>query len=235
MFKKSSAEKVRSEQPGARVVIVTMDSHLASATIRAQSVLSRTFPGLKLTVHAASEWGNSPSALERCIEDIEQGDIVIGAMLFLEEHFLPVLPALTARRDKCDAMICAMSAGEVMKLTRMGKFTMDGKASGPMALLKRLRGNTKPGESKKPGMAGAKQMKIVRQLPKLLRFIPGTAQDLRIYFLVLQYWLAGSEENITSMIGMLLDNYADGPRRSLRGIYKIQPEHEGQCSKQGHV
>jgi magnesium chelatase subunit H len=143
--------------------------------------------------------------------------------VIMHRCFLPVLPALTARRDKCDAMICAMSAGEVMRLTRMGKFTMDGKASGPMALLKRLRGNNKPGEGSKPGMAGAKQMKIVRQLPKILRFIPGTAQDLRNYFLVLQYWLAGSDENITSMIGMLLDNYADGPRRSLRGIYKVQP------------
>ena len=223
MIMNNSARKVQSANLSARVVIVTMDSHLASATIRAQSVLSRSFPGLTLTVHAASEWGNSPSALERCIEDIEQADIVIAAMLFLEDHFLPVLPALTARRDKCDAMICALSAGEVMRLTRMGKFTMDGKTSGPMALLKRLKGNSKPGEGSKPSAAGARQMKIVRQLPKILRFIPGTAQDVRIYFLVLQYWLAGSEENITSMIAMLLDNYADGPRRGLRGQFKVKP------------
>ncbi len=219
----NSARKVQIENLSARVVIVTMDSHLASATVRAQSVLSRSFPGLTLTVHAASEWGNSPSALARCIEDIEQADIVIAAMLFLEDHYLPVLPALTARRDKCDAMICALSAGEVMRLTRMGKFSMDGKTSGPMALLKRLKGNSKPGEGSKPSAAGARQMKIVRQLPKILRFIPGTAQDVRIYFLVLQYWLAGSEENITSMIAMLLDNYADGPRRALRGQFKVKP------------
>lgn len=223
MIMNNSARKVQSANLSARVVIVTMDSHLASATIRAQSVLSRSFPGLTLTVHAASEWGNSPSALARCIEDIEQADIVIAAMLFLEDHFLPVLPALTARRDKCDAMICALSASEVMRLTRMGKFSMDGKTSGPMALLKRLKGNSKPGEGSKPSAAGARQMKIVRQLPKILRFIPGTAQDVRIYFLVLQYWLAGSEENITSMIAMLLDNYADGPRRGLRGQFKVKP------------
>lgn len=223
MIMNNSARKVQSANLSARVVIVTMDSHLASATIRAQSVLSRSFPGLTLTVHAASEWGNSPSALARCIEDIEQADIVIAAMLFLEDHFLPVLPALIARRDKCDAMICALSASEVMRLTRMGKFSMDGKTSGPMALLKRLKGNSKPGEGSKPSAAGARQMKIVRQLPKILRFIPGTAQDVRIYFLVLQYWLAGSEENITSMIAMLLDNYADGPRRGLRGQFKVKP------------
>ena len=35
-----------------------------------------------------------------------------------------------------------MSGAEVMKLTRMGRFSMDGEASGPVALLKRLRGKT---------------------------------------------------------------------------------------------
>ena len=53
---------------------------------------------------------------------------------------MPVLPALQARRDHCDAMVCCLSAGEVMKLTRMGRFSMDGQQGGPLALLKRLRG-----------------------------------------------------------------------------------------------
>ena len=58
-------------------------------------------------------------------------------------------------------------------------------------------------------------MKMLRRLPKLLRFIPGTAQDVRAYFLTLQYWLAGSEENIANMVRLLVDRYADGPRRAL--------------------
>ena len=41
-----------------------------------------------------------------------------------------------------------------------------------------------------------------------MRFIPGTAQDVRAYFLALQYWLAGSEENLTNMVRMLVDRYA---------------------------
>ena len=57
-------------------------------------------------------------------------------------------------------------------------------------------------------------------MPKLLRFIPGTAQDMRAYFLTLQYWLAGSEQNIANMVRLLVDRYADGPRRGLRGIVK---------------
>jgi magnesium chelatase subunit H len=199
------------------VVIVTMDTHLSSAIDRARVALRRELPGLTLTVHAASEFADSPDALERCRSDIARGDIVIATMLFMEEHFLPVLPALQARRDHCDALVCAMSAGEVVKLTRIGKFTMDGSSSGPMALLRRLRGNKgKPGS----GSSGAQQMKMLRRIPQLLRFIPGAAQDVRAYFLTLQYWLGGSEENVYNMVRFLIDRYADGPRRSLRGQAK---------------
>ncbi|MGZ8274469.1 MAG: magnesium chelatase subunit H [Burkholderiaceae bacterium] len=63
-------------------------------------------------------------------------------------------------------------------------------------------------------------MKMLRRVPQLLRFIPGTAQDVRAYFLTLQYWLAGSEENVASMVHFLVDRYADGPRRALRGLGK---------------
>ncbi|RYF32308.1 MAG: magnesium chelatase subunit H, partial [Comamonadaceae bacterium] len=204
-----------------RVVVVTMDSHLAGATQRAQRTLAKTLPGLKLTVHAAAEWGDDPTALDRCKSDIAEGDIVIAAMLFMEDHYLPVLPDLVARRDHCDAMVCAMSAGEVTKLTRMGKFDMSATPTGPMAFLKRLRG--KPADAADPSSrttAGAQQMRTLRRLPKILRFIPGTAQDVRAYFLTLQYWLAGSEDNIAHMVHFLVDRYADGPRRALRGVGK---------------
>ena len=66
-------------------------------------------------------------------------------------------------------------------------------------------------------------MKMLRQLPKLLRFIPGTAQDMRAYFLTLQYWLAGSEQNIANMIRLLVDRYAGRPApQALRGVVKAE-------------
>ncbi len=212
--------------PAMRVVLVTMDSHSASATERANRTLAKTMPGLQLTVHAAAEWGDDAAALERCRADIAHGDIVIATMLFLEDHFLPILPALQARRDHCDAMVCAMSAGEVTKLTRMGKFDMSAPATGAMAFLKRLRSKpeVKSGDGKVESgaraTAGAKQMKMLRRLPKILRFIPGGAQDVRAYFLTLQYWLAGSQENIANMVHFLVDRYAQGARSELRGLAK---------------
>lgn len=208
------------------VVLVTMDSHLASAAERASALLAQSLPGLRLTVHAAAEWGDNPQALARCQNAIARAHIVIATMLFLEDHFLPILPDLQDRREHCDAMVCAMSAAEVTKLTRMGKFDMSAPATGAMAFLKRLRGKP-PGKDdgnkgKGQGTAGAQQMKTLRMLPKILRFIPGTAQDVRAYFLTLQYWLAGSQDNIGNMVRLLVDRYADGPRKAMRG--QARPE-----------
>jgi len=199
-----------------RVVIVTMDSHLSSATARAAQRLARELPGLTLSIHAADEWGSEPAALERCRQDIARGDIVITTMLFLEDHFKPLLQALQERREHCDAMVCAMSAAEVVRLTRLGRFNMDGTQGGPMSMLKRLRGSKKDSRT-----AGADQMKMLRRIPQMLRFIPGTAQDVRAYFLTLQYWLAGSEDNVMNMVRYLIGRYASGPRAGLRSNAKI--------------
>ena len=199
-----------------RVVIVTLDSHLAGGVERAQHALLRELPGLRLSLHAAAEWGDDAAALERCRADIAQGDIVVVTMMFMDDHIRAVAPALLARRDACDAMICCMSAGEVIKLTRIGRFRMDRPASGVLALLKRLRGARDNQSS-----SGAQQMKMLRRLPKILRFIPGTAQDVRAYFLTLQYWLAGSDDNIANMVRYLVDRYAAGARAVLRGT--LQP------------
>ena len=209
--------------PSVRVVIVTLDSHLASAAESARVKLLKEIPGLRFSMHAAADWEHDPNALERCRDDISKGDIIIANMLFMEDHIQAVLPALQARRDYCDAMIGAMSAGEVMRLTRLGAFKMDGTPGGAMALLKRLRGSPKKVEN---GSSGASQMAMLKRIPKLLRFIPGTAQDVRAYFLTLQYWLAGSEENVVNLVRFLVDRYADGDRRSLRGTLSAKAPRE---------
>jgi magnesium chelatase subunit H len=198
-------------------VLITLDGHLAGAAERAFAQLARQAPGLECSMHCAGEWAGDPGLLEDCLDDIAKANIVIACMLFMEEHLDPVLSALKARRDECDAMLCFMSAGEVMKLTRVGGFSMDGKQSGPLALLRRLRG----AKSNKDGSSGAKQMALLRRLPRILRFIPGTAQDVRIYFLAMQYWLSGSQQNIRNLIAMLVTRYASGERARFRNLVKV--------------
>ncbi len=229
MPKPTSAGKqaqAQTQTPRMSVVLLTMDSHLASAADSAGEKLARQLPGVHLQTHSASAWRDSETALAACLAAVAQADIVIVTMLFMEDHFLPVLDALQARRDHCDAMVCIMSAPPVTQLTRMGKLVMGRESSGLMALLKKLRPSAKnkdTGEEKgAPSNAGAKQMAMLRRLPKLLRFIPGTAQDLRLFFLTMRYWLAGSEHNIEHMVQTLVHRYAQGPRQHLRAL--AQPE-----------
>ena len=204
-----------------RVVVVTMDSHMATAMARAEAELQRELPGLTIAVHAADEWSHDPKLLAACHEDIANGDIVVATMLFLDDHIRDVLPALTARRDTCDAMVCCVSAKEVVRLTRIGKVDMTVEATGAMAMLKKLRPKGKAG---KPASSGERQMRMLRRLPRLLRFIPGAAQDMRAYFLSMQYWLAGSEQNLANMVRLLAERYAAGPRSVAAGTFQpVQP------------
>ena len=79
------------------VVIVTMDGHFGAAVERAQAELAAEMPGLRLSVHSADEWASDAHALSACHADIARGDIIIAAMLFLDDHVRMVMPALEAR------------------------------------------------------------------------------------------------------------------------------------------
>ena len=221
----SVAERERVTTPRMRVVLLTMDLHLASAASGAAARLAQRIPGLVFEVHSAAHWRADAQALASCHQAIAQADLVIVSMLFMEDHFLPVLDALQARRARCDAMVCIMSAPPVMALTRMGKLVMGQQSTGLMALLKKLR----PTASKKEGQdqgsaqnAGARQMAMLRRLPKLLRFVPGTAQDLRLFFQTMRYWLGGSEHNIEHMVLALVQRYAMGAREPLRALAQAE-------------
>ena len=204
-----------------RVVIVTLDSHLAGAVDLARSALRRELPGIELALFSASEWCGNPSELEACRAAIAEGDIIVVNMLFMEDHVEAVRDALEARRDHCDAMICCLAAPEIARLTRMGSLDMSRRDGGGLALLKKLRGKSSA-DSARPSTAGARQMAVLRRLPQILRFIPGTAQDLRVYFLAMRYWLLGSQANIANLVRMTVGRYAAGPRAALNGRVRAE-------------
>ncbi|MBT9289862.1 magnesium chelatase subunit H [Prosthecodimorpha staleyi] len=199
-----------------RVVIVTLDHHLSSVVDRAALRLAAELPGLVLDLHAAADWEGDPASLDAARAAVAKADIVIASMLFMEDHARAILPALQARRDACDAMVICMSAAEVTRLTRIGGFDMSAPKGAAMSFLNKLR----PKSSQTRGGAGQGQLKMLRRIPQFLRFIPGTAQDVRAYFMALQYWLAGSEDNIANLVRMMVERYAAGPRAGLRRAVK---------------
>ena len=204
-----------------RVTILTLDAHFAEAFAGARRRLARELPGLTLTMHVAADYANDTARAAAACADISTADIIIAGQLFTEESAGPVKEAIAARRASCDAVCAMLCVNEVVKLTRLGKYSMADEdrstsAWSPLALLKKLRGERTEGRS-----AGERQLAALKRLPKLLRFIPGTAQDVRSWFLAMQYWLAGSEENLANLVRMLVHRYAAGPRTALKGALTV--------------
>ena len=198
---------ITGKAPGYRVVIVTLDSHAAGPAARAMERLETDYPGLSVSIHAAAEWGETPGTFETAREAVEQADLIIANLLFLEEHVSRILPVLRARRDHCDALVGIVADPEIVKLTRMGSLDMTAPPSGAAKLIKRLRGSSKPSSN-----SGERKMAMLRRLPKILKFVPGKAQDLRAWFLTMQYWLGGSDDNVEAMLRFLLNRYAEAEK-----------------------
>lgn len=194
----------KSPRASYNVVIVTLDSHAAGPAARITPRLAADFPGLNVSVHAAAEWAENPVALARAREAVDSADIVVANLLFIEEHITAILPQLQAARDRADAFVGMVADPQIVNLTKMGDLDMSKPASGMMALMKKLRGNKSGAQAN----SGEKQMSMLRRLPKILRFIPGKAQDLRSWFLCMQYWLGGSDDNIEQMIRYLVSRYS---------------------------
>ena len=201
------------------IAIVTLDGHMASAVARAERSLQRNMPALKLDVHALADWDEHAEAREACRASLAKADIVVANMVFLEDHAKALEPMLTEARVRADAVVACMAAPEIVRMTKLGGLDMAKPAGGLVSILKRLRGSRGKG-----GTTGERQMRTLRRLPKLLRFIPGKAQDLRSYFLCLQYLLAGSDENIADLVRHLVGRYARGEREALReGTVATEP------------
>ena len=208
-----------------RFVIVTLDAHLAGAFESARTQLRRDLPGLELSLHVQAEWDADPSAIERARADIARANVIACAQLFTEEQAAPILDAVKARRDEADAVFCALCTGELTRQTKLGRFSMladaDRSPLSPMSLLKKLRGSREDGKS-----SGERQMTALRRLPKLLRFLPGTAQDVRAYFLSIQYWLGGTDDNLVGLVKYHVNRYAAAERSVYRDSLAVpEPQH----------
>ena len=131
-------------RPSVRVVIVT-HGQPSGRRRRARAIerWCKCMPGLKLSVHAAAEWGDDRARWSAASDDIAEGDIVIATMLFMEDHFLPSCRrckrAATLRRDGLRHVGRRSHATDAHGQLQHGRHSR----AAPMALLKRLRGKPK--------------------------------------------------------------------------------------------
>lgn len=189
-----------------RMTLITLDAHRAPAFAGVRARIAASFPGTVVELCVAAEWADA-DALERARVAVTASDLVVVTQLFVDDQIQAILPALTARAARNATTIAVMSSPEVMRTTRMGSFSMGGEGGpkspwSPAMILKRLSGRKEGAR-----LSGEDQLRQLKRIPQLLRFIPGTAQDVRAYYLTLQYWLSGSAENMEGMIRFLLARY----------------------------
>ncbi len=207
----STATRVRRrtvEAPPGRgtFTVVTLDNHLVGALRRAHGGLTRRGYELDLRIHVAADW-DLPGEQERLARDIAASGLVLVSQLFLQEQVDLVAPLLDAAPDD-QTHVVIMSHGDLTSRTRMGTFSPgsgDGSPWSPGALLRRLRGSRASS-----GDSGRRQLRSLRRARKLLRWVPGSAQDLRAYLLALEAWLGGSQANLEDLLASLAGRFMPG-------------------------
>ncbi|PIA48460.1 hypothetical protein AQUCO_01400802v1 [Aquilegia coerulea] len=139
---------------------------------------------------------------ENFCKDLEDANIFIGSLIFVEELAQKVKKAVEKERDRLDAVLVFPSMPEVMRLNKLGSFSMAqlGQSKSPFFQLFK---------KKKQGAGFADSMlKLVRTLPKVLKYLPSDkAQDARLYILSLQFWLGGSPDNLENFVKMISGSY----------------------------
>ena len=147
-----------------------------------------------------------PENFEQFKKDMADANIFIGSLIFVQELADKVVEVVEPLRDQLDAVCVFPSMPAVMKLNKIGSFTMASMGQSKNVMADFMKKNKPKGTSFQDGM-----LKLVRTLPKVLKYLPGDkAADARAFMMSLQYWLGGSPENIEALLLNLANSYCKG-------------------------
>ena len=188
-----------------RVVYVVLESQYQSAISQAVHSINQNHPNLAIEIsgYLIEELRQSEN-YEDFKRDIASANIFIASLIFIEDLADKVVAAVEPHRDHLDAAVVFPSMPQVMRLNKMGSFSMAqlGQSKSAIAQFMRKR-KEKSGASFQDGM-----LKLLQTLPKVLKYLPmDKAQDARNFMLSFQYWLGGSPENLENFLLMLTDKY----------------------------
>jgi magnesium chelatase subunit H len=149
----------------------------------------------------------TPQVFEQFKADVADANIFIGSLIFVQELADKVVEVLTPNRDRLDAVLIFPSMPEVMRLNKVGQFTMANLGQSKSVIGEFMKKKKKEnGSSFEEGM-----LKLLRTLPKVLKYLPSEkAKDARSFMMSFQYWLGGSPENLQSMLLMLAKEFVTG-------------------------
>ena len=188
-----------------KVVYVVLESQYQSALSQAVRTINAQHPNVAIEISGyLIEELRDPENYEEFKREIETANIFIASLIFIEDLAQKVVAAVEPHRDKLDVSVVFPSMPEVMRLSKMGSFSLAqlGQSKSVIAQFMRKR-KEKSGAGFQDGM-----LKLLRTLPQVLKFLPmEKAQDARNFMLSFQYWLGGSSENLENFLLMLTEKY----------------------------
>ena len=136
--------------------------------------------------------------------DISKADIFIASLIFIEDLAQKVVEAVSPHREKLKAAVVFPSMPEVMRLNKLGSFSMS-----QLGQSKSIIGELIKKKKESDGASFQDSMlKLLNTLPSILKYLPiEKAQDARTFILSFQYWLGGTTENIKNLLLMLSEKY----------------------------
>lgn len=188
-----------------KVVYVVLEPQYQSALTAAANAINNSHESVAVELSGyLLEELRSPENYEAFQADIAEANIFIGSLIFIEDLADKVVAAVEPHRDRLDVAVVFPSMPQVMRLNKMGSFTMAnlGQSQSAIAQFMRKR-KEQSGASFQDGM-----LKLLRTLPKVLKYLPvDKAQDARNFMLSFQYWLGGSQDNLENFLLMLANKY----------------------------
>ncbi|NET70306.1 MAG: magnesium chelatase subunit H, partial [Sphaerospermopsis sp. SIO1G2] len=188
-----------------KVVYVVLESQYQSSLSQAVREINANHPSVAIEIsgYLIEELRDSEN-YEDFKRDIASANIFIASLIFIEELAQKLITAVEPHRDNFDVAVVFPSMPEVMRLNKMGSFSLAqlGQSKSVIANFMKKR-KEKSGAGFQDGM-----LKLLRTLPQVLKFLPiDKAQDARNFMLSFQYWLGGSAENLENFLLMLADKY----------------------------
>ncbi|GBG64101.1 hypothetical protein CBR_g40549 [Chara braunii] len=192
-------------RPVVKVVYVVLEAQYQSALSAAVRNIDKNRSDIAVEVvgYLVEELRDKDN-YEMFKRDLSDANIFIGSLIFIEELATKVKAAVEAERDRLDAVLVFPSMPEVMRLNKLGTFSMAQLGQSKSAIAQFMRKRRKEaGSGFEEGM-----LKLIRTLPKVLKYLPsGKAQDARNFIMSLQFWLGGSPENLENFLVMISGAY----------------------------
>lgn len=209
-------------RPVMKVVYVVLESQYQSsmtAAVKRINVGSENM-AVECVGYLLEELRNE-DAFEQFKKDVAEANVFIGSLIFIQELAEKVVEVVQPLREQLDAVLVFPSMPEVMRLNKVGSFTMKnlGQSKSVVADFMKKK-KQEDGSSFEEGM-----LKLLRTLPKVLKFLPSDkAADARTFMMSFQYWLGGSPENIQSLLMMVGQDYVKPVKDAMVGKKKIVAE-----------